>query len=89
MGRPKRTRAQLAETLMFHLKRRAGCELIKAIRIEEIAQRSRHRPNWRPVFVIDGPGLVPPIAHQLGLELSLLYDLASSFAVNGEGRASG
>jgi hypothetical protein len=77
--KPRKTRAELAGALMFHLKRRAGCELIKMIRIEEITQPRRHQPNWRPVFVIDGPGIVPPIAHQLGLELSQLYDLRRDF----------
>jgi hypothetical protein len=76
-GRLTKTRAELETILMSHLKRRVGCEQIKAIHIEEMLRRGRRRPNWRPLFVIDGPGLAPPAAHKLGLELSQLYDLSS------------
>jgi len=74
-ARARKTEAELKALLMAGIRRHPQCAKIQNVGIKRPAQLAPHQPNWRALWVIDGPSRVPWEAEQIGRNLQNQFDL--------------
>jgi hypothetical protein len=72
--REKKTAKELEEMIMREVRRHSTLSDVQDVLIAENPEP--HPPNWRPEFVMDGPGHRPVKALQIATDLGMKFDRA-------------
>jgi hypothetical protein len=59
MAKPRRTRLELQEAIMYEVRRHPEWNHILSVTITELHQAAPHHPNCDAAFTMDGPRVAP------------------------------